>query len=67
MKDGQRNWIDNASYESLLYRWRHADMGDVIFQNDAGDYYKKIMLKRKDELNSGQQVSASKSVGWDGK
>ena len=67
MTDGQRNWIDNASYESLLYRWRFADIGDTIFQNDAGAYYRKIMSKRKAELNPSKQVSVSKLVGWDRK
>ena len=60
----QKEWIDNASYRSLLYQWRHADSGDIIFHNESGDYYMKIMLEKKERLSSCDQVAASKSIGW---
>ena len=64
MTNEQKSWIDDADYETLLNRWRHGTIGDSMFQDETGDYYKKIMLEKKKALNSGEQVAASKSVGW---
>ena len=37
---GIKAWIDGASYESLLERWRNAPVGDPAFQGEAGRYYR---------------------------
>ena len=42
-----KTWIDNASYRQLLQRWRFAPIGDLFFQGEIGDYYVKIIKKRK--------------------
>jgi len=47
MDDTQKKWIDDASYERLLERWRNAPPGDSIFIGDAGNYYKKIMNEKR--------------------
>ncbi len=61
-----KKWIDSASYETLLHRWRFAPAGgDLMFQGEVGDYYSKVMFKKKDALPAGEQVSASKTVGWE--
>ena len=57
-----KNWIDNASYEQLLARWRHAPVGSPYFQDETGDYYKKVMKERKAQVADTVQVS--KNVGW---
>ena len=31
MTDEQKRWIDNASYEELLRKWRFTPSGDPIF------------------------------------
>jgi len=59
-----KKWIDNADYESLLRKWRFAKTGDALFQGDLGKYYSKIISKKKNELDSAEQVRISKSVGW---
>lgn len=59
----QKQWIDNASLAQLLDRWRHAEIGDPIFQFKAGLYYSDRM--RELRSNDPQAwVSASKQVGW---
>lgn len=60
-----KDWIDNASYESLLSRWRFASAGSPWFQGEVGQYYKEIMAKKRDEVGPSEAVRASKSIGWD--
>lgn len=59
-----RAWIDNASYEQLLYKWRMALSGDPFFMGDIGDYYSKVMSEKKNALSHADQVATSKSIGW---
>jgi len=59
-----KKWIDEADYESLLRKWRHAVAGDPFFQGEAGDYYAAVMKRRADSLPQGERVRASKAVGW---
>ena len=56
-------WIDEASYEDLLRKWRFASVGSLWFQGEMGDYYAKVMAKKRDET-ADNGVSASKAVGW---
>ncbi len=63
MSPEQKQWIDNASYETLLSKWRVAPFGDQMFQGDAGAYYAKVMFEKKAAL-ADNGVSASKNIGW---
>ena len=60
-----KNWIDNASYEELLRKWRSAPPGDRFFQNEAGDYYSFIMRVKREQVGQAEHVRASKSIGWE--
>lgn len=57
-------WIDGATYEMLLRRWRFAAVGDAMFIGDIGSYYKEAMTHKKAQTGDGG-VSASKAIGWD--
>ena len=59
-----KEWIDNASYHTLLRRWRHAPTGDTIFQGDAGQYYAAMLITKRDALPDGEAVNVSKQIGW---
>lgn len=61
-----KEWIDNASYEALLSRWRNAPAGDPFFQGEVGEYYKKVMGDRRVEVGDAEHVPASKRIGWRG-
>ncbi len=61
----RREWIDSASYESLLSRWRFAPVGDPMFQGALGDYYSNAMAEKKKEIGHAEHVAASKRIGWD--
>lgn len=62
MNERIKQWIDNASYEELLRKWRFAPIGDAMFQGETGEYYTKVMKEKRENTN---HVSASKSVGWE--
>ncbi len=57
-------WVDGASYEQLLSRWRNAPAGDPFFIGKMGDYYKKKMSEKRSEVSDAEHVRASKSIGW---
>ena len=65
MDSKQKDWIDKASYETLLRKWRFAPTGDPFLQGEVGEYYSKVMFEKRDALPHDQQVRASKNVGWD--
>lgn len=62
MTPAQKEWIDNASYEAMLTRWRFAPAGDSIFQGEAGEYYRKVMADKRP--SDAEHAAASKRVGW---
>jgi hypothetical protein len=64
--EDMKNWIDHASYESLLSRWRNAPVGSPWFVGEVGDYYAQVMAQRRAEVGDAEHVSASKSIGWEG-
>ncbi len=64
MTTEQQNWIDNASYQDLLRRWRFAPVGDLMFQGDTGKYYSKKMAERRSEVGQDEHVRVSKAIEW---
>ena len=66
MTDQMKAWIDGASYEALLRRWRNAPGGSPWFQGEVGDYYKQVMAQRMTEIHPSEHVAASKRIGWRG-
>ncbi|MHB9054226.1 MAG: hypothetical protein ACYC5F_09635 [Thermoleophilia bacterium] len=59
-----KSWIDAASYEQLLSKWRNAAVGNPFFQGEVGEYYSKVMAEKRDALAPGEHVAASKRIGW---
>ena len=59
-----KEWIDNASYLMLLGKWRHAPAGSPWFQGELGKYYTDAMKRKRAETPPGEQVAASKAIGW---
>ncbi len=56
-------WIDSASYESLLQRWRFSPVGSPWFQGEIGLHYATIMAEKSKKTPVGERVRASKSIG----
>jgi hypothetical protein len=63
--DEMKTWIDKATYESLLSRVRFAPIGDPIFQGEMGEYFSKVMARKREEVGEAGHVSASKTIGWE--
>jgi len=61
-----KKWIDEATYESLLRKWRFAKSGDPWFQGAIGEYYRDRMFKLREEIGNAEHVATSKAIGWDG-
>jgi len=65
MDEVMKNWIDNASYEELLRKWRFAPVGSPWFTGDIGNYYSEVMSKGKLLISNADAVKASKKLGWE--
>lgn len=66
MTPEEKQWIDEASYEDLLRKWRFTPLGDPYFVDDKvrSEYFVRVMADKKAQTN---HVFASKRVGWDTK
>ncbi len=64
IEDETKQWIDNASYEQLLSRWRFGPDGDPMFQGETGKYYEEVMSQKRKEGGDEAHTRASKSIGW---
>ena len=62
-QEEMKAWINSASYEALLRRWRFEPSGSPWFKDEMGDYYAKVM-KEKREANPDEHIAASKRIGW---
>lgn len=58
-------WIDAASYEQLLDRWRFAPMGSPWFQGEIGEYYTRALGERRKAVGDGEHSATSKRIGWE--
>lgn len=58
------HWIDSASYEELLRKWRFAPAGDPFFRNEVGVYYCSVLHRKREEIGPEKHAAVSKRVGW---
>ena len=58
-------WIDGATYEQLLRKWRFDPPGSPWFMGEMGDYFAAVMARKGEEIGPEQKVQASKHVDWD--
>lgn len=59
-----KRWVDGASYEQLLGKWRFEPSGSPWFEGEMGEYYQAAMLQRSRETSDEAKVRASKALGW---
>lgn len=53
-----KEWIDSASYEELLSKWKKADIGDPYTQGEVGEYFEQALILRKAEESTVSQRNA---------
>lgn len=63
-EEEMKNWIDSATYEQLLSKWRNAAIGSVWFQGEMGDYYSEKMAEKRANVGNAEHVRTSKNIGW---
>jgi hypothetical protein len=61
MTEEEKQWIYGASYEDLLSEWRFSHAGTQKLAGDAGKYFHKVMIAKKQNCD---HVAISKRVGW---
>ena len=59
-----KDWIDGASYRQLLSKWRFEPSGSPWFSGEVGEYFSAAMVLKQQETPHGEQVAASKNIGW---
>lgn len=60
-----KKWIDEATYEQLLSKWRNAPCPSPFFNGETGVYYREVMVKKRDEVGHDEHVRASKAIGFE--
>ena len=65
MTNNQREWIDNATYDELLHKWRFTTTSEAIFNGAYGEYFAAVMAERRKGMTTQEKVFASKRVGWE--
>ena len=59
-----KTWIDGASYEELLSKWRFAGCGDAFFMGEVGIHYSNVLEKKCKEVGDVEHTRISKKLGW---
>jgi len=62
--DEMKLWIDGATYQMLLQKWRFESVGSPWFSGDVGEYFTEAMKRKRQETPQNEQVQASKNIGW---
>ena len=60
-----KSWINEASYEQLLARWRFSKSDDKMCQGSLGEYFAREMERKGSALSDAERVETSKRVGWE--
>ena len=58
-----RAWINGATTEELLRKWRFAPNGDEFCTGEVGRYFDAVLKERR-EADPAGYTAASKAVGW---
>jgi len=61
------DWIDKASYQELLEKWRHCEAGSPWFQGEVGFRFRDRMIVVRATLPFAERVRISKAAGWEGR
>lgn len=64
MTADQKEYIDNASYATLLREWRFQKLGSDTFAGERGDYFARVMFAKKEAIGPDAALAVSKAVGW---
>lgn len=57
-----REWINAASYEQLLAKWRFEPVGSPWFQGRVGRHFEKVMAMRRAGTPFEERIAISKRL-----
>lgn len=60
LTENLKSIIDGMSYESMLSKWRNSPSRNPIFQGESGDYFAKIMKKKREDERSAKYEAENK-------
>lgn len=63
LTDEEKAYIDNASTQELLRKWRFAPLGSDYFYGERGEYFKTVLFARQ-RADPAAWTAASKAIGW---
>lgn len=58
-----KKWIDGATLEELLRKWRFDPSGSPWFQGEVGSYFSEVMSEKRSQ-DPAAWTAASKRIGW---
>ena len=61
----QKAKIDAMGHEEMLLLNRFAPVGHPMFAGETGDYFLKVMSRKREEAGGAACVAASKRIGWE--
>lgn len=64
MTPEQKEWIDNASYEELLRKWRYSTFSDPLFHSETGTYFSEALAEYRKTMTTQEKVAISKRIGF---
>lgn len=64
MTPEQKEWIDNASYEELLRKWRYSTFSDPLFRSETGTYFSEALAEYRKTMTTQEKVAISKRIGF---
>lgn len=59
MTEEQKRYIDSLSQEDLCRKWRFAKVGDPLFLDECGEYFKRRLQEK-----GGMTAEISKRIGF---
>lgn len=65
MKPEDKEWIDNATLDELIRKWRFSPAGDPMFEGETGDYFTQVFIAKKHKASPAEFTAASKRVGFE--
>ena len=61
----EKKQIDDMTYYDMMRRHRFLKVGDRQFQGERGNYFMRVMHKKRRQVGDERHSEISKEIGWD--
>ncbi len=59
-----KQWVDNATYEMLLLKWRDSPFDDPFFWGEMGEYYLQTIIDKRSEVGEEEHKRVLARLSW---